>query len=324
MSRLIRSNPIQRNRSRDFRVIVLLFFVTLGGSIPARSSMAQTSTSQSSSVVLSNVAQGNVPPVDTNVSYEGFSEAIQDVNLSTEEVGQLVDVPVTLGQLVRKGDVIAQLDDRLDRASVEVSRMQASMEGEIRAALATRQMQQFRVEQLSQLRDDQMAGVDELRRAQTELAISEARLLVAQEQQRLRQVELERLELQIERRKLRAPFDGLVAEKSLDAGEAVTPTNLVVIRLVRVDKLIGVFNVPAERSFAMKPGLATQVYFRAARETVDGVIDSISPVINGESGTVQVRVRIDNQDGKLRPGDRCSMRVSPVQQITQREKRLQR
>lgn len=249
-------------------------------------------------------------------SYEGFSEAIQDVELSTDEVGQLIDVPVKLGQMVQKGEVIAQLDDRLDQASVEVSRMQASMVGEIEAAQASREMQLFRVNQLTGLRKENMAGVDELRRAQTELAIADARLLIAREQKQLREVELKRLEMQIERRKLRAPFDGVVAEKTLDAGAAVTPTNAFIMRLVRTDLLVSVFNVPAEKSFEMEPGLVAQVYFRAARETVEGVIDSISPVINGESGTVQVRVQIENADGKLRPGDRCSMRVSPVQQMT--------
>jgi len=287
--------------------------------MPGGNARAQSSVASSP-----NKPPAKIGSIDPNSSYEGFSEAIQDVNLSTEEVGQLIEVPVSLGQFIRKGDVIAQLDDRSDRASVEVSRVQASMEGEVQAALASRQMQLFRVEQLSQLRDERMAGADELRRAKMELAISEARLLVAQEQRRLRQVELERLELQVERRTLRAPFDGLVAEKFLDAGASITPTNPVLLRLVRVDVLMGVFNVPAERSFVMKPGLVTQIYFRAARETVSGIIDSISPVINGESGTVQVRVRIDNQDGKLRPGDRCSMRVSPVQQLTRGKSHQQR
>lgn len=297
------SVPDTRNRLRGVIAtmgLVLAMVATLGEKTHAQGPLATS-------------------PIDSNVSYEGFSEAIQDVELSTEEVGQLVDVSVTLGQLVRKGDVIAQLDDRLDRASLEVSRMQASMVGEIQAAAAAREMQLFRVEQLTQLRNDEMAGVDELRRAKTELAVSEARLLIAHEQKQLREVELKRLEMQIERRKLRAPFDGLVAEKILDAGATVTPTNPVVLRLVRVDVLIGVFNLPAEKSFNVKPGLTTQIYFRAAHETVDGVIDSISPVINGESGTVQVRVRIDNHDGKLRPGDRCSMRVFPVQQMTRRQ-----
>lgn len=264
-------------------------------------------------------AQTGSSSVDVNVSYEGFAEAIQDIYVSTEEVGQLLDVPVTLGQAVKEGDVVAQLDDRLERAAVDVSRVQATMRGEISAAAAGRDMQSFRLEQLSRLHHDSMAGSDEVRRATTELAVAEARLLMANEQLELRNAELKRLELQVERRRLRAPFDAVVAEKRLHAGAAVTPNNSIVVRLVQVDVLQAVFNVLAEKSFAMQPGMATQVYFRAARQTVDGKIDSISPVIDGESGTVEVRVRIQNPDGHLRPGDRCTMRIAPVPHLTRRD-----
>lgn len=264
----------------------------------------------------SSPSVGSRPSISGNVSYEGFSRAIQDVQVSTEEIGQLIDVPVELGQAIKKGQILAQLDDRLERAAVVVSSVQASMEGEIAAAKATYTMQAQRLAQLKQLQRDQMAGADEVRRAELELAVADARWLIAREQRELREAELERLSLQIERRKLRAPFDAIVAEKHLDTGAAVTPGTSMVVRLIRTDLLVGVFNVPAEKSFAMHTGMATQVFFRAARQTVDGVIESLSPVINGESGTVEVRVRIDNPDGSLRPGDRCSMRIAPIPSLT--------
>ena len=269
----------------------------------------------------SSVSDSALP--DVNASYEGFSKAYSDVLISTEEVGELIEVPVKLGQLVREGDLLAQLDDSMERAAVEVSEVQAAMQGELQAAKANRSLQAYRVEQLKELRQSRMAGEEELRRAEMELAVADARLQIVVEQNKLRRVELKRLQLQVERRQLRAPFDALVAEKRLDAGAAVTPSSSILMRLIRIDSLIGTFNVPAEKSFAMKPGIATQVYFRAARQTVNAVIDAIAPSINGESGTVQVQVRIENPDGTLRPGDRCSMRIAPQQQITRRPKTIQ-
>ncbi|SMP69620.1 RND family efflux transporter, MFP subunit [Neorhodopirellula lusitana] len=261
---------------------------------------------------------------DVNVSYEGFSQPISDVRISTEEVGLLVDVPVKLGQYVREGELLAQLRDDAERAALAVARAQAAMDGEIEAAKASRMLQVYRVNQLQQLMKERMAGDEELRRAKMELAVADARVQVAEEQKKLRGIEVQRLELQVESRQLLAPFDGVVAEVSLGTGASVTPSRATLMQLIRVDVLIGVFNVPATKSFAMKPGMATQVYFRAARQTVNAVIDSIAPAINGESGTVQVQVRIENPDGHLHPGDRCSMRVSPIQQITRRSTPSQR
>ncbi|MCM2374869.1 efflux RND transporter periplasmic adaptor subunit [Aporhodopirellula aestuarii] len=257
------------------------------------------------------------PEVLTHSSFEGFAEAIHDVEVSTDEFGQLVDVPVQLGQLVKEGDLLAQLDDRIQRAAAEVAKMQSMMDGEIKSAEAAVSLQEYRVEQLRSLHNDRMAGSEELRRATMELDVAKARLQIAIEQKRLRGTELNRLQLQVEQRQIRAPFDGVVAGKRLDAGDAVTPGNSAIVRLIRTDVLIGVFNVPAEASFTMQPGLAAQVYFRAARQTVDAEIDSVAPAINGESGTVLIRVAIPNPDHVLRPGDRLSMRITPGQSLPQ-------
>lgn len=251
----------------------------------------------------------------SRTSHEGFAEAIEDVYVSSEEMGRLTIVNVKVGTAVKAGDVIAQLDDRMEHAAVEVSRAQAAMQGEIAAAEASSQLQAYRVDQLSSLHADEMAGADELRRANMELTVSKARLLTAREQAELRKAELKRLMLKLQSRKIIAPFDGLVAEVILTTGATITPTDPTIARLIRIDELTGVFNVPADQSFAMSVGMQTQVYFRAARQTVDAVIDSIAPAIDGESGTVEVRVLIPNPDSKLRPGDRCTMRVTPGQEI---------
>ncbi|CAD72216.1 probable cation efflux system (czcB-like) [Rhodopirellula baltica SH 1] len=242
-------------------------------------------------------------------AYEGFSQAIEDIYLSSEDLGRIIELPVKVGQRVKANDVIARFDDEIEKASMEIAQAQASMMGEINAAQAALDMQTIRVEHLRRLLRDEMAGSDELRRAEMELKIAAARLLTATEQRTLRSAEANRLELQWKRRTIRAPFDGVVAEKKAGLGATITPSSPEIVRLVRTDTLHGVFNVMADRALQMKPGMETQVYFRAARKTVDGKIDTIGPSINSESGTIEIRVRIDNPTGELRPGDRCTMRV---------------
>jgi RND family efflux transporter MFP subunit len=242
-------------------------------------------------------------------AYEGFSQAIEDIYLGSEDLGRIIEIPVKVGQRVRANDVIARLNDEIERASMEIAQTQASMVGEIHAAQASLDLQTVRVEHLRRLLRDEMAGSDELRRAEMELNVAKARLLTATEQQALRVTEAKRLELQWKRRTIRAPFDGVIAEKRAGLGATITPSEPDIVRLVRTDVLHGVFNVMAERALAMKVGMETQVYFRASRRTVDGKIDTIGPSINSESGTIEVRVRIENPSGTLRPGDRCTMRL---------------
>ncbi|MFG0267344.1 MAG: efflux RND transporter periplasmic adaptor subunit [Rhodopirellula sp. JB055] len=280
----------------SWTIIGLAVFVAVG--LPSNLAQAQKASDASRGIALYG-----------DSAYEGFSQAIEDIYLGSEDLGRIIEIPVKVGQRVQANDVIARLDDEIERASMEIAQTQASMVGEIHAAQASLDLQTIRVEHLRRLLRDEMAGSDELRRAEMELNIAKARLLTATEQRSLRTAEAKRLELQWKRRTIRAPFDGVIAEKIAGLGVTMTPTEPEIVRLVRTDVLHGVFNVTAERALAMKVGMETQVYFRAARRTVDGEIDTIGPSINSESGTIEVRVRIENPSGTLRPGDRCTMRL---------------
>ncbi|WDQ15903.1 efflux RND transporter periplasmic adaptor subunit [Rhodopirellula sp. P2] len=277
-------------------IIALAAFIALG--LPSNLALGQKDSSSSRGVALYG-----------DSAYEGFSQAIEDIYLGSEDLGRIVEIPVKVGQFVQANEVIARLDDEIERASMEIAKIQASMVGEIHAAQASLDLQTVRVEHLRRLLRDEMAGSDELRRAEMELNVAKARLLTATEQRSLRMAEANRLELQWKRRSIRAPFDGVIAEKKAGLGATITPSDPEIVRLVRTDILEGVFNVMADRALTMKIGMDTQVYFRAARKTVDGKIDTIGPSINSESGTIEIRVRIENPSGELRPGDRCTMRL---------------
>jgi multidrug efflux pump subunit AcrA (membrane-fusion protein) len=51
----------------------------------------------------------------------------------------------------------------------------------------------------------------------------------------------------------------------------------------------------------------TRIFLRSSSKTVRAPITSIAPNIDGESGTVQVRVELDNVAGDLLSGDRCTL-----------------
>lgn len=243
-------------------------------------------------------------------TFEGFTSAARDVLISSEEMGRLTDVPVDVGQSVVAGDVLAQLDDSVQSAAVAVAEIQVAMTGERLAAEATQEMHRSRMEQLRKLATDSMAGPEELRRGELDYTIARARLTTVKEQLQLQQAELDRLRVHWVRRSIRAPFNGVIAERFLVAGDTIIPNNTTVLRLVQTDVLHGIFNIPAIIAASMAIGDPVQLYLRSARRTVDGMIQTKSPVIDAESGTIEIRVRVENRDGRLWAGDRCTMRMA--------------
>ena len=251
----------------------------------------------------SSVAQGPA------VSYDGFTEPCYTVFVAAMEIGRLEEVAVKVGDKVNEGDVIARLEDASQVSSLKIAKFQATMRGELEAARAERDLQLAKVTNLRTLSSELMTRPDELSRAETELRISEARFMAAQEQDQFRQLEVERYELQVERRKILAPMSGVIAEVLHQKGESITPGDSAVVRLIVLDTVYGTFSVPVEEVDTIQVGSSTAVFLRSNGETVLAKVDSLAPEIDGESGTVRVRVTLPNPEGKIRVGDQCTMRV---------------
>ena len=106
-------------------------------------------------------------------------------------------------------------------------------------------------------------------------------------------------------------MDGVISKVFHQAGEYVTPGEPAVVRLLVIDTIDAVFNVPVEDVAAIKPGTPVVIYLRSSGVTLDAHITVIAPDIDGESGTVEVRVQLDNGDGRLLVGDRCTLQLKP-------------
>ncbi|GAA5505193.1 hypothetical protein Rcae01_00634 [Novipirellula caenicola] len=246
--------------------------------------------------------------------YDGFTEPQHDIMVAAAEVGLLLSMEVELGDSVEAGQVIGRLDDEVQSSAVKLAEMQANMRGNEDAVRVEAELQRQRVGMVRALAAKDMARPDELRRTEADLEIAEARLVAAKEQSHLRRLELERYQLQLERRKIVAPVGGVIAELFREPGEYVSPSDPVIARLLVMDRLIGVFNVPAEEIGRLSIGTPARVFLRSNGKTIDTKISSIAPDIDGESGTVQVRVELNNREHDLRAGDRCTLSILPASQ----------
>ncbi|MFK8115284.1 MAG: efflux RND transporter periplasmic adaptor subunit, partial [Rubripirellula sp.] len=125
----------------------------------------------------------------------------------------------------------------------------------------------------------------------------------------LRKLELRRAELQLLRRQVVAPAGGVISEVFHEPGEYITPGDPAIVRLLVMDKMFAVVNVPVEETNLFQVGSPARVYLRSTEKTIDANISSIAPDIDGESGTVQVRIELDNSEGTLLSGDRCTLHL---------------
>lgn len=283
-------------RFSSMRRLLVASALMLGFSVPAARAQVQERGRSSASQLI----------------YEGFTEPKYDIMVAATEIGRLETMLVKVGDEVTAGQVVGQLEDTLQRSSIRIAELQSNMQGELEASRAEVDLRRSRAELLRQLATDRMARPDELARAETDLRIAKAKLLNIEEQLKLRQLELERYQLQLERRFVRIPMDGVISEVFHEAGEYITPADPAVVRLLVLHKLYGVFNIPVEETNLIRIGTPARVFLRSSSKTIDAKVSSISPAIDGESGTVQLRVELDNTKRELLVGDRCTLRLMPT------------
>jgi RND family efflux transporter MFP subunit len=247
------------------------------------------------------VARALTREVSDSVEFNGRLEAVDTVRVQPRVGGFVESVHFQEGAMVRKGDVLFQLDARPYQA--EVDRLSAD-QTQARAELSLAQTNRHRAEALLAQHAIAKQEVDQqdtaAQSAQARLAASTAALAAAR--------------LNLEFTQVRAPIDGRVSNFRITPGNLVT-TSDVLTSVVSVNPVYVYFDVDEQtwlkldhlRSNAAhanhdarieaKMGLADETGYPH-----DGRLDFVDNQLGAGSGTIRLRAVFDNHDGLYTPG----------------------
>lgn len=254
------------------------------------------------SLVLSAWAEPPVRPfrlfrVGADPQYNGLAglgtaRCQKSLDLGFDLTGVITKMPVEEGQRVKKGQLLAKLDDRVARA-------------ELGAALAELNQAQVEAKYRGQVAKEKKALLDgrAISRAEYDKANFEA--AQAQAALELTRASVAGKKARIASMTLTAPMAGVVAQRLAEPGEVVSPGSeqYNVIRLLACQTVLAEVDFSEKHYTRLRPGLKVIVTADAlgGREFL-GAVKTVSPEINEKDRTVQVKVKIDNRDFKLRPG----------------------
>jgi RND family efflux transporter MFP subunit len=108
---------------------------------------------------------------------------------------------------------------------------------------------------------------------------------------------------------IRAPFDGVVAERLVSAGQFVR-VQTPVMRIVRLEPLRVLAEIPERFGPAIRVGHTMGIRVDAYPDKeVEGRITRISPAVNQKSRAFAVEGEVPNADGNLKPGTFARVRI---------------
>jgi len=230
---------------------------------------------------------------------EAITRPSKDVVITFVRPGQIAKMPVKIGQRVKVGEVLAELEDSAERIQLAQLKAKADDVTLIRARQAS--LDQAQVE-LKMTRDAFKTGAAtelEVRRAELQVTMARAELDLAKFQRKVTQLQHKEAQAQLARMKLISPTDGVVEVIMIDAGESVDAQNKGVMRLVNIDPLWVDVPVPLVQARKLWLGeLAVVDFGFGQKETREGQVVHIASVADPASETLWVRIEVANPSGR--------------------------
>lgn len=206
----------------------------------------------------------------------------EEVDLSFETSGKIIDIFFKEGTRVSKGDLLAKIND-------------APLQAELNKLKAQLKLYTDRMYRQNALLEKEAVSQEAFQEAETNLATLQA--------------EIDKVTANIEQTELRAPFDGIIGLRQVSQGKYASPTTTIA-RLTKTNPLKIDFAVPERYAGTLKAG--TNLTF-----TVEGDLDekkakiyALDSHVNRDTRTFSVRALYDNNDGKLYPGRYVSIALT--------------
>lgn len=227
--------------------------------------------------------------LDEVIGGSGAVEQSSTVQLTSQVTAEVLEVPVKVGDLVKKGDLLLRLDDRLIQAQLEANREFVDVSN------VKIKDQQKQVDRYTALEKKSMGTPLELEKS--EIALADARQDLAKATLTLRQAEID-----LEHVKAISPIDGIVLERLVNPGES-THRDQIVLKLGSLNTVFVAPKISEEKMHALQVGMPAEATFPAfSGEVFSGKIVKIDPNIDPVTRTFTAYVEIKNEDLRLKPG----------------------
>ena len=262
-------------------------------SVPS-SGTANAMTSVPPSVVPVMAGVVNREDVPILLTGLGTVRAFNSVLLTSRVDGQIVKINFSEGQLVRAGDVLAEIDSRPYQAALDQAQAQLARDDALLAAA-----------RIDLARYERLATQDSIARQQ----VDTQRAAVKQDEAIVRsdKANVENVSLNLNYCSVRSPIDGRAGTRLIDLGNIVRASSSTGIVIINQIQPISVeFNLPAESLRQIRAritsGIEVVALDRNDRELATGRLTVVDNQVSVTTGTVRYKATFENADEILWPG----------------------
>lgn len=273
-------------------------------------------------------AQASGRTIEKSIAVTGSLLPDETVTVSTEVPGRIAAIRADFGQAVRKGDVLIELDKteydlQVERARGALNQALARLSlpayngrisppettPAVRQATAQLEDAKSKFESASKLVKSGDIAQDRFTEIEKAYRARQATVDAARDELRTLWMSVTSIEADLklaEKRRadtvVRAPFDGVIGEKLISAGQYVKD-NVGIVRLIKVHPMRLRVEVPEAAANAVRSGTRLSFTTDAAMGAqFEAVVRELNPALDARNRTLSVEARLTKSDARLRPG----------------------
>ena len=282
-------------------VVVLLLAGAAWWFMGARATTVQTATA---------MAPGSGTAASTVLQATGYVTAQRQATVSTQITGTLVQILFEEGDHVKKGQIIARLEDSALRASLNIAQANSlTSQAQIKTAQAQLAQAEADARRQTELAASGMMSKQAAEQARTAVATYSAQLEARKRESDASRAQLAMAQVNFDYSMVRAPFSGVVTVKAAQVGEIVSPlsagggfTRTGVCTIVDMDSLEVDVDVSEAYIGQVKPNMPAESVLDAYPDwKVPSHVIAIVPTADRGKATIKVRVALEEKDARLVP-----------------------
>ena len=214
-------------------------------------------------------------------TYSGTIEESESQSLSFPVIGTVSKVYVSEGDYVRKGQLLAEINNSTYKNTYNIT-------------LAKKNQAEDAYKRLEPMYKN--GTLPEIKMVEIETALNEAKSA------------LEIAKKNLDDCKLYATTDGFIGKRSIDPGMNFQ-AGFSCITIVKINKVYAKISVPENEISNFKVGTKANIFISALNETFSGIIEEIGVIGDLISHTYKVKIAIDNNQLKIKPGMIATVKI---------------
>ncbi|MFN8209382.1 MAG: efflux RND transporter periplasmic adaptor subunit [Bacteroidales bacterium] len=208
------------------------------------------------------------------VNSTGTLRPDEETDLSFETSGKIVGINFVEGTRVKKGDLLAKINDRPLQAQLQKLQVELKLAEE------------------KEFRQKSLLNKDAISQESYDQIVTDVQSL---------QADIELIKARISETELRAPFDGIIGLRYLSEGAFATPSTKIA-KLIKVSPIKIEFSIPEKYAGEIRTGYPITFAIDGSNKVFNASVYAVDPKIDINTRTIVLRALYPNTKEELKPG----------------------